>query len=72
MPARCGKLVRCWDERNRPTLENVCLCEMGHPGGCNPFSTTPFFDKLVFNKPLSVDEVLSRIEALSSEYSSAS
>lgn len=68
MSTRCGKLVRVWDEKNRPTLEEVCLCELGHPGGCNPFSTTPFFDKHVFRTPLSIDEVLGRIEAASFEF----
>lgn len=67
---RCGNLVRVWDEQNHPTRENICLCELGHPGGCNPFSTTPFFDKLVFHKPLSIDEVLARIEASSLQYAS--
>lgn len=66
---RCGNLVRVWDEQNHPTREEVCLCELGHPGGCNPFSTTPFFDKLVFRTPLSIDDVLNRIANASSIYS---
>jgi hypothetical protein len=32
----CGKIVRTVELQNRP-----CVCELGHAGGCNPFSPNP-------------------------------
>jgi transposase-like protein len=31
---RCGRMIRCLDNSLRP-----CLLPLGHPGGCNPFSS---------------------------------
>ena len=33
---KCGKAMRCWDNSVR-----YCVCELGHSGGCNPFSANP-------------------------------
>ena len=39
----CGKMIRTTDNNLKP-----CQCEIGHKGGCNPFSANPFN---VFEKP---------------------
>lgn len=36
----CGKIVKTIEPALRP-----CLCENGHEGGCNPFSSNPFIPK---------------------------
>lgn len=33
----CNKPVRTFENSYRP-----CLCEIGHAGGCNPFSPNPY------------------------------
>ena len=38
----CGKLIRTADHDLKP-----CLCELGHAGGCNPYSPNPFMAVLI-------------------------
>ena len=45
MNISCGKLINCWDLQKRPCIRNV-----GHEGGCNPFSKELPFEKATTKK----------------------
>ena len=45
--ATCNQLVKTVDGDMKP-----CLCVLGHPGGCNPYSPNPYMAVVMSKKDL--------------------